>query len=88
MTIAVLQAFDSQGRLTFDSALCAGGVCLGLYTVPAGGATYTFPDLGPGLTGFALSVIGMGGSWSYDNSLGYPRFTFAFNAGMVALFVR
>ena len=83
-----IQSFDGSGRLMFDTRNAMGGVCMGIFDVPAGGATYTFPEMGPGLQGLALSPLGVGSSWSYDNAWGYPKFTFAYAAGPVALFVR
>jgi hypothetical protein len=71
-----LQIRDASGNLRFDSTTAIGGVCLGIFLVPAGIQTLTFP-LMVGRTGVALGT-GAGGGLSYttDNSLGYLRFTF------------
>lgn len=64
--------------MVFDSWLAAAGVCLGIFSLPPGGQTLTFPDAGAGHTpvviyGDGFQVI----SYTYDESLGYPRFQFA-----------
>ena len=71
-----LQLFNNNGSLMFDSTYATGGVCLGFYNIPSGGTTLTFPDL-PAGQGMALSKNGgFGLNYSFDNGLGYPRFTF------------
>lgn len=71
-----LQVFDAAGVLTFDSNAVIGAVCLGRYTVPVGGATYTFPSF-PGGTGrFIFAGPVPSNTYSIDSSLGYPRFIF------------
>lgn len=82
---------DSSNRLTFASLHAAGGVCLGIYSIPNGGAVFTFPDMGPGLQGVVVSVTGVATPNSFDNTLGYPRFTFQSGgqaSPAVALFVK
>ena len=93
MNDIVLIIRADTGRVKFDSRLAVGGVCLGLFVVPIGGAAYTFPAMGPGLVGVALNAVGRGvpaGAYAYDSAPGFPRFTFTGNAaGMtVALFVK
>lgn len=83
-----LQVFDNQGRLTFDSRNAAGGACLGIYNITSQNTVLTFPDLGPGLQGFAMNSAGEPIGYTYDNNLGYPRFTIRYAQGVVALFVR
>lgn len=79
-----LQVFNASGVLTFDSNLAVGGVCLGFYTVAAGGSVWSFPDFA-GCTGlFLMAGAGFGPYvGTVDTSLGYPRFTFpAITEGM------
>ena len=83
-----LQTFDNQGRLTFDSRNAAGGVCLGIYNINSRDYTLTFPDMGPGLQGFAMNAGGEHTLYDYDNNLGYPRFRFTYAIGVVILFVK
>jgi hypothetical protein len=80
-------------RVKFDSRLATGGVCLGIYTVPSGQHAYSFPGMGPGLAGLVLTISGnnlSGLAYTYDNALGYPRFTFngVSTGEPVALFVK
>ncbi len=80
-------------RVKFDSRLAVGGVCLGIYDVPSGGHTYSFPGMGPSLVGMVLTISGnnlSGLAYTYDNALGYPRFIFnGVSIGEpVALFVK
>lgn len=83
-----LQIFDATGNNTvFDSNAASGGVCIGFVTVPAAPYPYTavtsltYPDFGPGHTGFILNPFAgpaaCDSGFSYDNNLGYPRFNFA-----------
>lgn len=93
MVDQVLIIRSDTGSVKFDSRLAVGGVCLGLYTVASGGSVFAFNGMGPGLQGVALNLAGKGvpaAAYTYDNSLGHPRFTFAGGAsGMtVALFVK
>lgn len=66
--------------MTFDSNTATGGVCLGFVTIPAfTSVTKTYPEFGPGRTGFTVNDLAGStalDSFTYDNSLGYPRFTF------------
>lgn len=73
----VLQMWDkTTGALTFDSTQTSGGVCLGFFTVPAGGGEKTFPSM-TGVTGFALSASGGGVQCTSDTTTyGYLRFVF------------
>lgn len=92
-----LQVYNAAGVLTFDSALATGGVCLGFFTIPAQVANteFTFPEYGPGRTGFMINTVQNGESidhtnFSFDNALGYPRFSFAYTyfARTVLLFIK
>jgi hypothetical protein len=83
-----LQVCDSQGRVTFDSRNASGGVCLGIYNINSQNYVLTYPDLGPGLQGFAMNSGGEPVWYTYDNNLGYPRFTFMYAVGIVAIFVK
>jgi hypothetical protein len=72
-----LQVFDASGSLAFDSRTAAGGVCLGIFTVPASGGVFTFPEMGSGLQGYCINFQGKSiQGMQFDNNLGYPRFTF------------
>lgn len=71
-----LQVFNASGVLTFDSATVIGAVCLGRYTVPLGGTTFTFPAFPGGQGRFIFATGGADNSYSIDSALGYPRFTF------------
>jgi hypothetical protein len=78
---AGLQLFNSGGALMFDSTYATGGVCLGFYSIPPSGATFTFPDIA-GTQGMAL--YGTGATvmnYTFDTGLGYPRFTFPAASG-------
>lgn len=87
-----LQIFDASGNLTFDSTQAAGGVCLGQFAVARGQTnTFTFPDFGAGHQGFVVDdMSGSAGPYTYDEALGYPRFTFDSNnwGGIVLLFLK
>lgn len=83
-----LRVWSASGKLTFDSTLATGGACLGIFTIPAGGTTLTFPDF-VGYTGIAICT-GTGGAlngYTTDNGLGYLRFVFM-TAGNVVLFAK
>ena len=74
-----IRLWDANANLVFDSTLATGGICLGFFTVAAGGSTFTFPSI-TGAAGFAL-VAGAGGIaasdyYTTDSALGYLRFTF------------
>ncbi|MBE3025707.1 hypothetical protein [Janthinobacterium sp. GW458P] len=78
-------------RIKFDSRLAVGGVCLGLYNVPTGGRFFSFPTMGPGLSGIVVRPSGNAmsdGGYRYEGSL-YPIFIFQFGIDEpVALFVK
>ncbi|WP_219119118.1 hypothetical protein [Janthinobacterium sp. UMAB-56] len=72
-----LQVLDADEHVVFDSYLAAGGVCLGIFEVPHAGAVFTFPDMGGDWRGFSINLVGRNvAGMTYDNALGYPRFTF------------
>lgn len=65
------------GVVTFDSSIAAGGVCLGVFTIAAGGAVIGFPAFATA-QGIALSA-GQGRAASLvtvNHDLGYLRFIF------------
>lgn len=72
-------------NVVFDSTRAAGGVCLGIFTIPGSGRVLTFPYLP---VGSRPSVVYSDGTsralWTYDEALGYPRFTFAAMQGLPA----
>lgn len=82
---AGLQIFNPAGTMLFDSSVAVGGVCMGFVSVPAyvypaaSTLVVTYPDVGPGRSGFVVSCVGgfesEAGQYDYDNALGYPRFT-------------
>lgn len=93
MAEIVLILREATGRVKFDSRRAVGGICLGIFTVGAGGSTFSFNGMGTGLRGIALNPVGAGvpaAAFSYTEALGYPQFKFtAGAAGMtVALFVK
>lgn len=93
MADIVLILREPSGLVKFDSRLAVGGVCLGIFTIPPGGTVFTFENTGPNLQGTSINPTGEGvpaAGYSYDNTAGYPRFTFtALAAGLtVALFVK
>lgn len=80
-----------NNAVVFDSFSAAGGVCLGIFTVPGGGANYDFPAF-PTAQGFALSA-GQGRAAplvSTNHDPGYLRFVFPAAAGgsSVVLFAK
>lgn len=82
-----LRVRDLNNNLVFDSTVASGGVCLGVYEI-TGPSTLTFPDHGADTVGFVLNTSGVPATYTFDVSLGYPRFTFGYRAGVVSLFVR
>lgn len=74
-----LQIFNEARSLIFDSSVAAGGVFLGIYTIPPEGAVFTFKSMRNFRQGFALNLYGGTGASGmiYDMALGYPRFTFS-----------
>lgn len=83
-----LQVWDAAAALVFDSTVAVGGACLGIFNVPVGGATYTFPEITSAI-GIALSA-GYGGPLAYtsDSSLGYLRFVFTAGPTRAVLFAK
>lgn len=71
-----LQVFDLQQRKVFDSDLAMGGVCLRIAFIPPGRTEFTFPKAPRGRTPQVLFVDTNFRTYVYDESLGYPRFTF------------
>ena len=73
-----LRVWTSLGSLQFDSADTAGGVCLGFFTVPFGGGSFSFPSY---VTeqGFAFATGKSRQAFAYttDHALGYLRFNFS-----------
>lgn len=85
MRAAALILRTDAGRVIFDSRQAAGGVCLGIFAVPAAGKTLIFPGLPRGRT--PMVVYGDGQNhlrWSYDETAGYPRFIFRADSGLPA----
>lgn len=83
MRAAALILRTDAGRVIFDSRQAAGGVCLGIFAIPATGKTLNFPGLPRGRT--PMVVYGDGQNhmqWSYDETYGYPRFVFPVSSGM------
>ncbi|WP_409028401.1 hypothetical protein OX462_10905 [Janthinobacterium sp. SUN098] len=77
MRAAALILRTDTGRVIFDSRQAAGGVCLGIFAIPATGKTIIFPGLPRGR--MPMVVYGDGQNhveWSYDETPGYPRFIF------------
>lgn len=65
------------GVVVFDSWLAAGGVCMGIFSVPFEDWTITFPGAGIGRTPIVICGDGaLGLPYTYDEALGYPRFFF------------
>lgn len=86
-----IQIFNQNGTLSFDSTLATGGVCLGFFTVPAGGTVYNFTDY-IGAVGIALNS-GQGRQalvYTTDSAPGYLRFLFpaAAAGSVVVLFAK
>lgn len=87
---AVLIVRDDLGRVSFDSTVASGGVCLGIYSVPFEGATFNFTDF-TSQQGIVLNLYG-GGHGSFGGNLnnGFLQFVFPYGCGplTVALFAR
>lgn len=85
MRAAALILRTDTGRVIFDSRQATGGVCLGIFAIPATGKTLNFPGLPRGRT--PMVVYGDGQNhvqWSYDETSGCPRFIFPINSNMPA----
>ncbi|MDN2697136.1 hypothetical protein O0882_12495 [Janthinobacterium sp. SUN073] len=65
------------GVVVFDSWLAAGGVCMGIFSIPLEGWTITFPGAGIGRTPIVIYGDSFQVSpYTYDEALGCPRFVF------------
>lgn len=80
-----------NNTVVFDSTLATGGVCLGIFTVPAGGGNFDFQDFATA-TGIALSAgTGNGAPLAtISNPTGRLRFSFpaAAAGAQVVLFAK
>lgn len=66
-----------SGRVVFDSTLAVGGVCLGIFAVTGVASVYSFPSFPTGHTPIVVFSDGaVRSTWQYDETMGYPRFTF------------
>lgn len=63
--------------VVFDSQRAVGGVCMGIFEITGPATTLSFPYMPPGCTPMVVYSDGATASkWRYDESLGYPRFSF------------
>lgn len=78
-------------KVTFDSSEAAGGVCLGIFTVPLGGGSFDFPAFQTA-TGIAMSAgTGVAAAlYTTNHTPGWLRFVFppAAQGAQVALFAK
>ncbi len=78
----------ANNALVFDSTAAVGGVCMGMYSLPNPNMILSYPELGPGHLGIALNAGGDRVWYTYDNDLGYPRFSFPYGSSQVTIFIK
>lgn len=86
-----LQLMNASGTVVFDTNTATGGVCVGRYSVATTGSSFTFPAYAGRTNGRFIYANGVPGpAYSFDTTLGYPRFNFdgnGFAAYDVLLFI-